>query len=629
MPYTYTDPVREIEIVYTSQGAPYPAYIAFEYLSNPVDMTWTSELTSYDPVSPSAVLQSLRQAHNAPGGLVDNNGNTVVPTIGLHHTTYAQLAERGYVDPLDPDGFTNWENSQKVKGKFAAHATTNATGITLQDGFSVQPRETNTITLDQWVVVVSGQYTAGLLLAVHEYAEVAEADIDEYPQVVGIVKWLNDRKQAGPDYGDTPSNENWGRTHSSFTGHRDFNVVRPGGLTFTMSVSDVIINVEDGDVVDIFVELEADVTANRDNFTRERLASELLEEVTLATGETVETHQEFGHRSNPVRGESLILADIAGFEAPQGILTAMVRDQGNEIWERVPVGSGRIVDHTDLPVTNGNSLVPTHIEMPMVKEIHHYGTAAATVRLIEPTKRARYSGVVDVIRFDNQGTGNYTIRDWNDNTLVVLLPNQSAEVRFVYDRSGDARVIVNAPPRIYHASTAEAGTLDGVGYWNFDSSNYARLMPAVTPQRADADSFARGLAADAPNAATWNATNVTANDRTIRFEYGGIVFFKQSCEILNIGTTTGTITSGHEASLYRKRGTTLTRIDHNVINQDWTGDFTGRTLSWRFFGAVQANDLFVPVWIFINNSGYGGANLTCADFTLQAILLPEIVVEET
>lgn len=644
MPYTYTDPVRDIGISYEGQ---IPVSIQFEYLSDPVAMTWTRVVTGYDHANPSGDLQNLRQAHNAPGGLVDDTGAAVVPSTGYSPPPYAQLAERGYIDPLDPNGYTKWETSRKFIGTFLKHGThevsTGQETLKLEAGVEVHPSQASgqNVTLNDWVVnagqVANNPYTMpasmthqfDLRLIIPEFNQVTYAQLHNYGPLAALIVNLNSRRTD-------PANM------SALTGETSDDAVDPFGdphvhrfsvddsddmelFQFTITGTSAAYNSAGTYVTEFTVQCQVIGTGYNFNVLQESFTGDAT-----VTGE-VEVQNPFGNRRTEVSGLKMILSDRAELDAIGGIPRFTVTDDGSNIKHVIPIGYRRVVDFDDLSAVmlNGAEIyrqMPTPENNPMFRELHHYGTANKVLRLLNPEQANEYSGTSRPITIDNQGTGNLEVQDWDGNNIVTLRSDESCDLRFVYDREGNSRLLGEVPERYFEASAGTLGMINNntPGYYTFDTDNYAVIVNIPTPQHFDTDAFERGTDTTHTNLQQWTAATVTTGADTIRMLKAGTLHFEQSLVFEVVGN--GNMAAGLRTRTYILRNSALILVSESSYGEI-AGAGTKEVIRWIFTRRVERNDIIIPIISYPQGTTLNFGSMEITDFIRTVTLDQDVAIE--
>ena len=646
MPYTYTDPVRDVHIIYSVQR---PDTIFFEYLSDPVAMTWTRVNADYDPVNPSGDLQQLRQAHNAPGGLVDNTGAAVVPSVGIPNTTYAQLAERGYIDPLDPQGYEKWETSRKFVGTFLEHGTHEVSAgqetLKLEAGFEVHPSQASgqSVTLNDWMVnngqVANNPYTSpasmtsqfDLRLLIPEFNQVTYAQLHNYGPLAALIVNLNSRRTD-------PTNM------SALTGETSDDAVDPFGDPHVHRFS-----VDDDDDMELFQFTITGTSASYNSagtyVTEFRIQAQVIGtgydfnalQESFTGSETVageaEVHNAFGNRATPVTGLKMILSDRAQLDALGGTPRFIVTDDGSNVRHIIPVGYRRVIDFDDLGAVmlNGAEIyrqMPTSENFPLFRELHHYGTTNKVFRLLNPEAANEYTGTARPITIDNQGTGNLEVHDWGGNNIVTLRPDESCDLRFVYDREGNSRLLGEVPERYFSAAAGTVGTLNDYGYYDFDANHWARpiRLPNANDLNIDTDAFTIGTITNINASAvpTWGATAVQRSRDTFEVLKDGTLDFSQSVLYTLVGS--GNLGTSTTTRVYLLRNGVLTLIDE-IAYDSVAGAGTTRSWRWGFRRRVEAGDVIIPLLVYPKGTTLNVAAGTITDFIRTVTLDQDVAIE--
>ena len=646
MAYTYTHPIRGIEMVW-APGEAYPSLIQFEYLSDAVNDIWTREHTHYVPNAPTTILQELQQARNAPGGFVNEDGESSAPAGEIvDGLTYDQLREHGYVDPFEIDGYQKWLIRRKFQGTFQQHGSHRVEGgldrLTLEAGLEVHPssQRGSSVSLRDWVInagaVANNPHTSPatmtrrfeLVLRIPTYEQIQYEDLHEYGPVAALVVNLNSRRTTPSSMPAITGDEDDDYAFGDPSIYRfkvegaDGNVLFKFTITSTTALQEIL---PDGTYVTQYnvhgqvIGSGYDLDALRESFA----GSETV------TGEA-EVENPFGSRRTPVSGKRIVLSDAVEMDAIGRAPRITITDDGSEVKHVVPIGYDRVIDYDSLGVVmlNGAEIyreMPMPENRPMVKEIHHYGAENKALRLLNPEQANEYSGTARPITIDNQGAGNLEVQDWDGNNIVTLRTSESAFLRFVYDDNGGSRLLGEVPERYFEATGGFLGIINNntPGYYTFDTNNYAAMISIPNPQYFDRDAFQRGTDTTHTNLQDWDAATVTTGADTLRMLKAGTLHFEQSLVFEIDGT--GNMPNLRTRTYILRAGALILAGDGSY--GQIAGNGTKEVIRWVFTRRVERNDVIIPIISYPQGTTLNFGSMIISDFIRTVTLDQDVSIE--
>ena len=659
MPFTDSSPVRKI-LLRTRRELGDSAFVQFEYLEG---AEWIGELAesagATTDANSIAYLATLQRKY-AAGTLVDNLGNAVAIEIeGAPFDDVEDLEKYGFENPLIPGSRERLIAGRRIRGLHmqrgeVTDADLNAgTPDTIEIKAGVEPRPVigpGRVNLAQWLADIGSDHSAGAIFALDLYIEeedgVTIADLDDHPAIAAMRSWLTSRKATADAAvaGDADAAASWtGRTFEARNsdGTAAFNFRVNSLLIFTSRFT-----VPTGDDAVIHFGLVCQRVSGGD-YDREVMSGDLDRYIVLSTNTKVETVT--GHRETPLVGSRVAVGEVV-FRGMNGLPEFEATDPDSAIPRIVPYGSHGIVDFenmTDvvLPIGPGNAnrtvkRLPSLLERRMVNEIHfrkQFGRGDGiyeTLKLPRPTDATFRPGTVRPLRIDNQGGSPLSILDWNNNEVVLLYQGETVSLRFVSDLEGGGRLLSDPIVRRWEKHALNpAGGFDGASggaYFDYDTLHWARIPNVPTPNiRFHNDAFATGGAA-LPQSADWSAANVDANAWTVSVLRPGHLTFRQTVQLRLSASSTGSIPSGARVVTYRKRNNVLQRVSDQPINEPVSAAINRALLVWRFDDEAEADDLYVPIWIFAKSATLSGGTGTIGTslFSRSASLEYTLSVEE-
>ena len=657
MAFLISSAVRNIEVYVDANGI---GSILWDYLDG---ANWRG--TSYSPESDrnirsieSGSEMGILQQKWAAGTLQDDMGDEVTVTVRGSDVirNLDDLIAYGFPNFFDPEGFAKWEEMQKFLGfakNFGEMSYVNgANKASLQFGIEMQDyvREgEGFVRIEaQWEPSISPGPAFSLR---HEFdlADTIEADdLDSYTPMIGLRNFLNRHRTAGAAMGtDHSLATSW--TNRTFT----INTSAAGKTGFAFHIHQTAWGIDDNGV---YQWAEFICTVSSGSYDREVLAAALdINEVITGESAPIRTPVKFGGRGQDLDVNRVIMQD-AEMRAFQGVIHFILRDlnRAGKFW--VPLGTKRILDHKQLEMVSlasGDTTVkypqvrwsPLEHHHPFVGEVHYSGDPApgnahyASMYLRSPIVSNLHGGIIKELYVENQsGSGHrYILRDWNGNEIIRMEPGETALVRSIYDADGHGRVNISVPPRRLEQHGVSVGTLPGVGsgHYDFDTNHWAR---SFTPPR-DTDGISEALVwhedafgidsrdSQTPNGQAWNAANAVLNPRSLLIRRSGYLRFAQSVQIAIDDSVTGNIPSGSRLALYRKRGSTLTLLAENILNEEVSSNITRQLIEWRWEGSVEGGDILFPLWILLKSATMAPTNIQATLFNREVELAQQITVE--
>ena len=654
--FEINDPVRKVVVALGDLHNP-KGYVQWEF-QNQQDSTWYTTSVAVDVRWPNSQynqdFRRLQAKYTARYGL--RNGHPEwgpLPTYEMWalgvELTHDQWKERGLWNPLDQNGATKYETKLKFEGRFGEKGSVRDDYLRLETGIEVHPEhvEGGIVTLQRWAVqagravsqtdqnhayFAADEYSHPkryfrFTIEIPEFDEVTDGNRHTYDPIAGMIKWLNSIRE-NPE------------TTSAVTGQGAAAFGHPTQHRFIIPESRTI----DNDYYQLMVYLVASYIRNGFLIRLEILGVGIganyspyhLQNSIGVQAETLDTRvyvdRRFGVRNTPARMLKAVLSDKVELDALNGVPRIHVEDAGEFTKKIIPFGNHRVIDFEDLEVVTDDSnveiyrLMPEPLEKPMVHEIHHYGAANKSIRLLNPEKANEYSGTSRPLVIDNQGEGNLEIIDWDRKNVVTLSPNQDAQLRFVYDNFGGSRLLGRVTPRYIEASAGTIGAFIDTGYYDFDTNNWAKPVPVATPSYIDTDAFEIGTDDNITNASQWNVANVQGalSVDTLKVLKDGLLEFHQSVVFTIVGS--GSMTGGSLARTYLLRGDTLTVIDEADYGEI-VGEGTSRSFRWGFRRRVKAGDVIIPMYVYAKGTTLNINSCVISDFLRTVTLDQEIAIE--
>lgn len=593
---------RDLRVVIQEQqlGA-----LQFEWLNTDLN-TWNGPLgIGWDPgyvldtATPYAQLFLDRlQALWAAGTITASDITLLKPGPAY---SFAQFVREWGPNPLVPGSVEAWINRHDVANRLGADAALSEAGLTVRAQLQTAAKSTagGTVDLRPWTLTEYDD-EFHLYLAVSDYPEIVtktsplpagQTALAAFTPVAAMVAWLNSVRNT--NLGDAVPGD------LSSTAGRQFQPAFSGGGYFTIDDPPAVLSVN-GRVTAINMVIPIRQVATTDgpvdSPTYENLARYLGAEVTVPAGTTVMVPNKTGSADSPVEAAELVLAPTVRLAARNRSPVVTVRDTDSDVDWHVQLGSHRVVDHATLPAVSGEAYrwMPTPRERPQVGAVHHYGDAA-TLRLRTPQELCEHTGVERTIYVLNDGTGRYTLRDWDNAEIAQLRAGETAVLRLLWDRTGTGHLFGQVAERYHSLSNGDDGTLTPGRVAN-QGTNWRVIQPKTSfntggdrSDHLDADAFRIGTETWSTGA-DWAPSSLKTAE-TLEVLKAGTLDFEQYVEIE--ATPQGTLGSHRPVLQRRRSGSTAL----GVLDTDWHAGLTHgdhRVYRWRYRGRVEAGDLLVP-----------------------------------
>ena len=526
-------------------------------------------------VNADSDLDILQQIYGN-GGFLDADGNARnIEFRGLDFVTSIEDLEKYDLwNPFDAESYNRWRKSQQISGYGTRGLQTpkvvNGREILEsqvdQEAVKGHPTsETYDYPLSRWFVYQRATNEFGMRLNIPQSDEVSTSDqeLDAYPEILALLKWLENKKTAGSDVG-TEMQTGTQRT-TSIGGTRTFGVRQ-----VSTDTNDLVFSYGDsGETKSNNQFLVIDL-----HFTRESgagieitdLASLLYDETVSLNATDITLTPTIGGKSGIIKAFRMEAGDRAIEMIHDTILYNGKHVHGNKRYTSVVgPGWGVPLDYSELSIQNNIRYIPFR---PMQNEVHIKGLTADTVVVIpNPRQLCFYPGTTRIIAIHNiDSTYNVEVRHWDssDNIIIILKPGEHFEFRITLDDSGlSGRLIDEHLPErkyqyLYGAGADQYAPSFMAGYWDAGSVDF-RLIPENSSLSDatldyDTDAFTR-LTETQPTDDQDDIDDVTIAD----FDYSGVVEIKLSgildfsyfTRLITDADATGTISIVNALRLYK------------------------------------------------------------------------------
>ena len=514
-----------------------------------------------------AILTVLREHYVEHGGFIDSDGNIVPIHIDgwIYGDTPESFAEFGFWNPLDADGWANYEQGLKTAGDYSkgeSIRTVSDSGLITQQVQGVQPMkrksdEANTgVSLERFEAFQSGtKIVFSLTIPLEEQVE--PDDLDEYAEVKAFLAWLRTKQPlVQTDFGTDASAD------ASFE-NKTITVRQIDGD----STSDVVLSFDDLSTVASPIGGTHYVYLWRVFFTRSSGAeidpdalSGYFEDVriNIETGEEVTQEPTFGSTEVRTRTKGLIFPDGAGITYESGkIWKKIINPNRNIVHVPIQQGAGESIHYFNLVSAPGNSKYVPDFTSPY--DTLHFGTTETTFGVIK-FREANFhvrSPETDMLwTIHNRSASHHLDMFVEGSLLAVLYPSEVATVRITLHRNGDGEFVVQSiPTRRYvnHHSDSNVG-FGNRPYFSQGTRNYTLYQTNDTPQHHSLDTFSNTTTTRNPQGANIDTYANFDFKEGITMKQNGSARILAGVDLRNQATD-GAIGAWNGIRIWCKRGT--------------------------------------------------------------------------
>ena len=352
-------------------------------------------------------------------------------------------------------------------------------------------------------------------------------------------------------------------------------------------------------------------------------------EVTFPTDEKDEKPP-FGDFAVPTYGER--------FVAPGG---SYVVDRGiPAFWtptKRKPIGARDILAWEDLEAVTSQ----TYRNVPFGVynfAIHITSTVDRVIRVPDPVDIVPYIGgaIEFEVHNNNAHNGGKTVelQTKNGNNIITLLGQESVplELEWFKDGTGELRSPIRVP-RSLSVAGSPGGDFNDVGYFEFDSTRWARPIPIPVvssrsvPLRINEEAFELGTDTN-PNGSDFVAASTDLHVKeAFKLKKSGRLSI--DLQIVIAGQTSGTIT-GHALHLYEIDGSANYLIAQYPQVTLGVDDSRPWDILWQGEGGfINIDDVFLPLYVYQKSSTMHPSNVLIKSYRLSVILMQDILVQYT
>ena len=516
-----------------------------------------------------AVLTVLREHYAEHEGFLDDNGDKVDIDINgwIYGDTPESFAEFGFWNPLDADGWANYEQKLKSGGDFSRgkkFRTETVGGLIKEQVHGIEPMrhrssESNTgVSLERFESFQSGSKVVFSLTIPLE--EQIEPDaLDEYAEAKAFLAWLRTKQPlAQTDFGADASAD------ESFE-NKTITVRQVDGD----STSDIVLSFDDLSTVASPIGGTHYVYLWRVFFTRSSGAdidpnalSGYFEDVRIdiETGEEVTQEPTFGALDVRTLTAGLVFPDGAGISYESGkFWKKIVNPDGTTVFVPIQQGAGESRHFDQLEDAPGNSKYVPDFTSPY--DTLHFGKDETTFGVLK-FREAEFhvrSPETDMLWTIHNRSVSYHLDIFVvGNLLAVLYPNEVATIRITLHANGDGEFVVQSiPTRRYVNHYAESAI--GFGnrpYWRQGTRGFTLYPAQDTPQHSSIDTFSITTTTRNPQGDNLNSYP----DASFDFKEGVTILQNGSVRILagvdlRNNATSGSVGDWNGIRVWCKRGT--------------------------------------------------------------------------
>ena len=621
MTITATSPFQELSLQWSLTSFTNIGGSTDESPSQSASISLGSALSS----DAEALLETLQEIYASDDGFQDTDGNDIVVNVwgleGIGITNADQLEPNGYSNPF----IAGWEdrerNRQQVEGAFLQEATVERDADTgrpdIKSGAGWVPKNrvpdgTLSQSLEDWRLVSNGNNFTWRLDLTEEDAP-TDAEFTAPAPIQALLEWWSGLRDFG-GFNVNTSAVTRAEFFAAIAGSRVYALEQSTGNSVGWHVF-ALVTSNDNRTIEIVCQWST---------TSDEHDAQAINDILNSTAVDIETDHPvekppLGRLGNPLHASRLYLgsehvwvdtvADSPRFHG---------RDVDGHAFD-VVLGYGRSIGHAALPVNADGDKI---FRLPYgINAVHLTGSANARARLVTPPEFIPVETGDRPLLIHNRGTGNYTIADWDDDDLFVLLPGERAELLMIRRGDGSGELLNKTPlVRTFKAYGDNVGSFSSVNYYALVSNYRLRPIPFPNP------------AADSDDTVTYHADAFEIGTQTFASGTGffgiGNVHVPQAQKLLKAGHiryeielgigygSSGWVGSGHGLRLYRQRGTD----ERLVRNPEQRGQGSYDNASWSTFweGDIEANDVMVPGFY------YDGSSTT---MPMDSIIVPSYKLE--
>ena len=445
--------------------------------------------------------------------------------------------------------------------------------------------------------------------------------IAEHPPLLALIATLRAARVSGAEI-PTPHDV----LNTSQLQARNYTITLSDGSTATFLVSSSG-RVVDAGIVEqwsyVFEMVPATETYDTD------LLDEWLNTNEVSIGTTMSVIKSpIGQYTQPLFGSEVDFGDGNKISFSAGSRISHVKK--GAIVRRVAEGNNLVLSYADLATVNGVKTLPTPAEFPSHNTLHIEGLTANTI--IRSRDPAEMCGFVlnerPFLIHNRDATHTAEIQTWAGANVVTLRPNEVLEMLYFFNENGGGELIAIIPERFAIGARGEDGTLASPGFYEYDSTFWARPLVAPTVaqhSRFDADAFRIGTATWA-NGAALNAANLAASQYTLEALKDGVFRFRKTIGVSV--QSSGTFPASHFIRLYILRdGAFLTTPD--IHQNALTGTDTFRRYVFDHLYAAEAGDLLAPFLMYPKSNNLNPSGLRVDDHDVDLALQSRMVFTHT
>ena len=392
------------------------------------------------------LLEILYQIEESDDGFLDDNDEVVTPRVsglGLG-ITYSNFEEYGFPNPCKRGSVDRWIKSRQASGLYVTgesdlvkDADTGRFDEKPMGGVIPVARTPNTdnYSLPLDFIEISSVFGNFVEITFPLPAEddITLDDLDDRNELIAIRTWLESIRTSGDAVGTDTSED------ASFTG-RNYRVTfgdNSGMTGFTV----VTIAAQEN--------LDSHVIRYRMRFARSSGPAFTENAVRATFDETTVSIPTTAGIEKPFIGSDDTIVEAIEYHYPNGQVLRGVN--GELVWRgvdaegnsfEVPLDAFQSRRYADLPTVDSQKRIP---DLFLLRTIHfgHTETANGLIRIDAPPDLLNYGGIDKIFSFHNvSATYNLELRDWDDNTFLILTPGQYARIQILRESSNNGELII-------------------------------------------------------------------------------------------------------------------------------------------------------------------------------------------
>ena len=340
----------------------------------------------------------------------------------------------------------------------------------------------------------SDEFTLTLLIPEQDEVSQSDNELNTYPDIVALLKWLEDNRVSGNAVGSAVTTTS---QRTSALGSREFEVAQASGetaLRFQYRTGAGSFTISNGNFLQASFEFErvSGAAVNGD-----KLRDLMLDtEVSIST-DGLKLNPRFASYDSWARFQRADFDSDHALEYIHDSLLYHGKPVGGERYS-LPLGPGwgGSIAYSDLPIVNSKRIISFN---SMHNSYHFNASSDGSMEIQNPLTVVKYPRANKTILIHNTSSASdCTVNDWDALEIIILKPGEHAIFQIELDKTGYAGKMIELylpTRRIVHRYSAPGDGLpmadSDVPYWSLTSSLRLREFPftTVNPFHINEDAF--------------------------------------------------------------------------------------------------------------------------------------------